>query len=88
MNDRARGCQNPVTLAVPANATLAVIQGLNPTQEYCVTVAVCTCVGLGESSQMETVGCKCYSISGVTIRMVFSCCSLLLEETHLVLGHW
>ena len=80
VNDRARGCQNPVTVAVPANATLAVIQGLDPTQEYCVTVAVRTSVGLGESSQVVTVGYKCCSITGVTVMnlMLFPQCSLLL----------
>jgi len=67
VNDRARGCQNPVTVAVRANATLAVIQGLDPTQEYCLTVAARTSVGLGESSPVVTVDCKCCSITGVTV---------------------
>lgn len=62
VNDRARGCQNPVTMAVPANVTLAIIQGLDPTQEFCVTVAARTSVGLGNPSQLETVGCKCCSV--------------------------
>ena len=65
VNERATGCQNPVTVAVPANATLAIIQGVDPTQEYCVTVAARTSVGLGESSQVVTVGCKCCFVTCV-----------------------
>ena len=98
VNDRARGCQNPVTMAVPANVTLAIIQGLDPTQEFCVTVAARTSVGLGNPSQLETVGCKCCSVICVLTMCInlspfVQCFHPLLfkfsgYKDHSVPGHW
>lgn len=69
VNNRNTGCQNPVMTVAPANDRVAVIEGLNPTQEYCITVAARTSVGVGESSQVVTIGCKHCFFTHVTRRM-------------------
>ena len=69
VNNRNTGCQNPVSVVAPANATIALIQGLDPTREYCVTVAARTSVGVGQSSQVVTIGCKHCFLAYITRRV-------------------
>ena len=87
-NNRNTGCQNPVMTVAPANGTVAVIQGLDSTQEYCVTVAARTSVGAGESSQVVTIGCKnCFHTHAsrrVNLLISFYCSVLLCYYSSLV----
>ena len=71
VNNQNTGCQNPVTTAAPANGTMAVIEGLDPTREYCVTVAARTSVGVGQPSQVVIIGCKYCPLIHLTREMNF-----------------